>query len=278
MKMEEELELALQRVVNEKQYKYIPQLEHILTLAQQKERILATQILADKELHCPLVSEGEADEGDEEHLRIDGMEKALLNHKIVKTTLQSAAFSMQIGETVKDIMQQTDVEETVDQFPERGVLLSHSSNNLHTCKELASVMEQKNNHEKEILELQTKYLSHLTVLREKWESLQDRVKQREGETSTHGNLQKKMKEREDKIQLLITMIQGLITSSSFQWGASNYYLQVMLLCDAVTRKLDTVKQKEIMKEISMIHEEREDKENKSGLRQTLITESIKKKE
>lgn len=52
----------------------------------------------------------------------------------------------------------------------------------------------------------------------------------------------------------------------------------MLLCDAVTRKLDTVKQKEIMKEISMIHEEREDKENKSGLRQTLITESIKKKE
>lgn len=45
MQMEEELELALQRVVNEKQYKYIPQLEQVLTLAQQKERILATQIL-----------------------------------------------------------------------------------------------------------------------------------------------------------------------------------------------------------------------------------------
>lgn len=65
------------------------------------------------------------------------------------------------------------------------VLLSHGSNNLHTCKELARVMERKDNHEKEILELQTKYLSHLTVLREKWESLQDRVKQREGETSSH---------------------------------------------------------------------------------------------
>lgn len=45
MELEEELEMALQRVVNEKQLKYIPQLEHALTLAQQKERILAAQIL-----------------------------------------------------------------------------------------------------------------------------------------------------------------------------------------------------------------------------------------
>lgn len=45
MQMEEELGMALQRVVNEKQYKYIPQVEHVLTQAQQKERILATQIL-----------------------------------------------------------------------------------------------------------------------------------------------------------------------------------------------------------------------------------------
>lgn len=44
MEMEEELKSALQRVVNEKQYKYIPQVEQALTLARQKERILATQI------------------------------------------------------------------------------------------------------------------------------------------------------------------------------------------------------------------------------------------
>lgn len=38
-------------------------------------------------------------------------------------------------------------------------------------------MEQKSNLENEILGLQTKYMSLLTVIREKWEALQDKVKQ-----------------------------------------------------------------------------------------------------
>lgn len=45
MEMDEELEMAMQRVVNEKQHKYIPQLERVLMLAQRRERILTTQIL-----------------------------------------------------------------------------------------------------------------------------------------------------------------------------------------------------------------------------------------
>lgn len=45
MEMDEALEKALQRVVNEENLKYIPQLEEVLTLAQQKERILAAEIL-----------------------------------------------------------------------------------------------------------------------------------------------------------------------------------------------------------------------------------------
>lgn len=53
---------------------------------------------ADKELHCPRGSEGTAAEGEEEQLdlRIDGMEKALLHHRIVKSTLQLAALNIQV--------------------------------------------------------------------------------------------------------------------------------------------------------------------------------------
>ena len=56
-------------------------------------------------------------------------------------------------------------------------LLAHCGSNLHACKELASIMKEKTNLEKEIFQLHTKYSSVLKEIRPKWEAVQGRVMQ-----------------------------------------------------------------------------------------------------
>lgn len=57
------------------------------------------------------------------------------------------------------------------------MLLAHCGSNLHACKELASVVKEKTNLDKEILQLHIKYSSILKEIKQKWEALQDRVMQ-----------------------------------------------------------------------------------------------------
>lgn len=44
-----------------------------------------------------------------------------------------------------------------------------------------------------------------------------------------GRMQNKTKERDGKIQILLVIIQGLISACGFQWGAFEYFVQVIVL-------------------------------------------------
>ncbi|KAG0728841.1 hypothetical protein GWK47_031645 [Chionoecetes opilio] len=105
------------------------------------------------------------------------------------------------------------------------MLLAHCGSNRHTCKELANVVEQKMNIDKEIFQLRIKYSSILKEIKQKWEALQDKVMHVQKESQELVQMQIKSKERDNKLQLLVTMIQGLISTCGFQWAACEYFVQ-----------------------------------------------------
>ncbi|KAK8389522.1 hypothetical protein O3P69_008907 [Scylla paramamosain] len=275
VKMEERLESALQRVVAREKQRLVPQLELMCTLASQKEQVLAALIHARKERQCPPgdAGDGQGPSPDSQegqlHIDIDDRQTALINHRIVKDALQTAAFNIQLQEAVRNGLQKVDVDETMDNLTERGVLLAHCSSSLHSYKELAIVEEQMANLNKEILHLHTKYSSILKKIRPKWEALQDKFMQVGEENKVLIQMRDKARDREGKIQLLVVMIQGLVSACGFQWGAYEYFVQVMQLCDAAVMHQDTARQNAIINQISKIHEERENIGSRSTLREML---------
>ncbi|MPC12321.1 hypothetical protein E2C01_005008 [Portunus trituberculatus] len=168
-------------------------------------------------------------------------------------------------DAVRNGLQKVNADETMDNLTERGMLLAHCGSNLQSYKELTTVQEEMANLNKEILHLHLKYSSILKKIRSKWEALQDRFMQAGEKNKMLTQMQNKAKEREGKIQLLVVMIQGLISACGFQWGAYEYYIQVLELCDSAVITEDIVKQNALMAKISKIQE----KENIGTLKEML---------
>ncbi|XP_071543566.1 uncharacterized protein [Panulirus ornatus] len=276
MKMPTELVEAMDRVTAKENMELSSLLDHIMNLKSQKDEHVAAKIYASKELHAVAAEKDTtrqiADNERNQHMaETDELHEALVNHTLVRDVLQKAAFNIQMQDTVNRSLRTMEVENRVDQFPEKGALLSHCSRNLDTCKSLVSAVEEKEEIEREILELRMNYLDLLKKIKEKWEAVFDITVPTQNDSEAVEQFQNKLKERESKLQILVSMLQGLISTSGFMWGAENYYIQVLLLCDIASTHGDSVELNATIAEINKYHGLKEGHVEKKPKKQIYFT-------
>nr|XP_053636119.1 uncharacterized protein LOC128691324 [Cherax quadricarinatus] len=172
MELPVELKEALNRVMSKKKMELSPLLDCFDKLKIQEDTINGAEIYANKEI---LSAQSDHDsspisvsELNELMGEIEELQHALINHRLVRDTMQESAFKIQIQEAVHNSIQSMDTGNFVDLFPEKGFLLSHYSNNLNTSKELLSVIQEKEELDREIFDQRLKYRKLLQDIREKW--------------------------------------------------------------------------------------------------------------
>lgn len=270
MELPVELKEALNRVMSKKKMELSPLLDCFDKLKIQEDTINGAEIYANKEI---LSAQSDHDsspisvsELNELMGEIEELQHALINHRLVRDTMQESAFKIQIQEAVHNSIQSMDTGNFVDLFPEKGFLLSHYSNNLNTSKELLSVIQEKEELDREIFDQRLKYRKLLQDIREKWLAVEHNMVQVSEESESVTVLRQKAKERDEKLLILASMLRNLITCSGLNWGSDDYFVQVLLLCDMAFRKSGKVEEDAEIKRLSELSVGREmetDKTSKS---------------
>ncbi|KAK3883785.1 hypothetical protein Pcinc_011910 [Petrolisthes cinctipes] len=167
---------------------------------------------------------------------INQLQDTLLNHKIVKQSIQQAAHTVQMQEAAFKNLTQVKMTEYVRQFPVEGALIANAGKNAKVCSELAGVMEQKKQLDMDILQLHNQYLKLVTSIRNKWmvvksdgflPSLQHQPK--------YKMLIDKVRQREWRLTLLVTLVENLVSSSGIHWSKNQYFIKLLEFCDSIRR-------------------------------------------
>ncbi|XP_063597987.1 uncharacterized protein LOC134774591 [Penaeus indicus] len=257
-----EFEDALYRITARERMGLMAILTDIEELKTQMIKVRADSIYAEKEIeavHNDANTKEQLLSGKEERTRVtvetDELHSALVNHRIVRDLYQKSVFNTQIQQAVHASVKKMDTDELVENFPEKGQMLAHYSSNLNTSKDIAKIMDENDQLEKEILEQRLKYRQLLKGIKEKWETLDEKkFKDDANVPSQYDELQRKVQERTSKMNILVHMIQGLISSSGFQWGSEDFYVQVMMLCDIALRFGDYSEAQKVLAEVVALKE------------------------
>nr|XP_045603182.1 uncharacterized protein LOC123761296 [Procambarus clarkii]XP_045603183.1 uncharacterized protein LOC123761296 [Procambarus clarkii] len=269
MEIPKELQDALHRVVAMEKMELSPLLDYIMKLKNHEVEVRAAKIYATKEI---LAAESGQDtmaapsieEKNQLTAEIDDLHSALVTHKLVGDTLQEAVFKIQMQEAVNKSLRTIDTENLLDDFPEKGVLLSHCSQNLDTCKTLQAVVQEKEELDREILDIDLKYKQLLKDIKKKWSTYIDGMAPVETESEQLTELRRKAREREAKLRILSTMLQGLISTSGLQWGSDDYLVEVLHLCDIANKHCDHAEETAVINSISELREQRESGTSQKG--------------
>lgn len=233
-----ELEAALGRVMVQEEMEFTILLNHIQELKNQMIELKSKSNYAGKEADA--VYDGKetssmplAEQKMQINTEILELNNTKVNHVLVRDTLQKAAFNVQMQEAVHESLQDLD-EKVVESSTEVQMLLEHHGSNLHISKDLLGAIQEKEQLDREILQTRMKYLAHMKIIKEKWEVLEGKTNTSLGiEDEEVAQFRSKVESRENKLKLVIHMLQGLISASGIVWGGDDYYVQVMLLCDFV---------------------------------------------
>ncbi|XP_037801333.1 LOW QUALITY PROTEIN: uncharacterized protein LOC119596236, partial [Penaeus monodon] len=263
-----EFEEALYRITAREMMGLTAILADIEELKGQMIKVRADSIYAEKEIqavHNDANTKEQLLTGKEERTRVtvetDELHSALVNHRIVRDLYQKSVFNTQIQQAVHASVKKIDTDELVENFPEKGQMLAHYSSNLNTSKDIAKIMDENDKLEEEILEQRLKYRQLLKGIKEKWETLDENKSKADADVPSHyDELQKKVQERTSKMNILVHMIQGLISISGFQWGSEDFYVQVMMLCDIALRFGDYSEAQKVLAEVVTLKEEKKKQE------------------
>ncbi|KAG7166475.1 uncharacterized protein LOC121869318 isoform X2 [Homarus americanus] len=251
--MPQEMEEAMDRIVAMEKMELSSLLDHLMMLKNQESILRKIEIYESKELHT---AETDQDEGrfNKNQLvdEIDELHHALVTHKLVRDAMQNTVFNVQKQEVVSNSLRKVETEDTVDHFPEKGALLFHYSNNLDTCKILKDVVQEKEELDKEILELRLKYNQCLDDIKNKWKACDSNMVPVSDESEEVAKFRTTVKEREDKLRIIVSILQGIISTSGLNWGAEDYYVKVLLLCDLAVTHGDKAEQDSVIKDLERL--------------------------
>ncbi|XP_042872670.1 uncharacterized protein LOC122253537 isoform X2 [Penaeus japonicus] len=264
----DEYEDALYRITAREKMELKSILTDIEELKNQVIKVKADSIYAEKEIEAVHKDASAKEHGlssKEERTRVtvetDELHSALVNHRIVRDLYQKSVFNTQIQEAVQASVKKMDTNELVENFPEKGQMLAHYSSSLNTSKELAKIINENDQLEKEILEERLKYRQLLKGIKEKWETFDEKKIAAEANVpSQYNEWKKKVHERTSKMVILVHMIQGLISSSGFQWGSEDFYVQVMMLCDIALKIGDISEAQRVLAEVVTLKEAKKKQE------------------
>ncbi|KAK4299685.1 hypothetical protein Pmani_028056 [Petrolisthes manimaculis] len=273
MEMPKELKAAMNRVLNREQLKLYDSLKHLLSLHSHNKHLLAAHIYfnedekTDEDEPETLNERNKADEIDELH-------DVLLNHQLVRHSLQQASLNIQMLEAVSQKVADVDLTDHVENFPVTGTLIGKVYENGERCSELVGLLEEKRNLDRDILQQRVKYTNLVTNITNKWKAIDNLTLS----DSTHNPQVKKqitkLHEREGKLQLLVSMLQELVCSSGIHWAKHQYFITLLKLCDSIIKNGSIDEQNKYIKELPQLRENMilfKDEKKKGQKKEDVIT-------
>ncbi|KAK3874029.1 hypothetical protein Pcinc_021003 [Petrolisthes cinctipes] len=252
MEMPRELKEAMDRVLSLEQLELYDSLTHLLTLDNHNNHLDAAHIYVNEEEKTDeeLQTIDERNKADE----VDELHDALLNHQLVRHSLQQASLKIQMLEAVSQKLAKVDLTDTVENFPVTGTLIGKVYGNGLSCSELAGLLEKKRNLDLDILQQRVKYTNLVSNITNKWKAIDNLTLT----DSTHNPQVKKqitkLHERECKLQLLVSMLQGLVCNSGIHWGQHQYFITMLKMCDSIIKNSSTEEQNKYIKELPQLRE------------------------
>lgn len=224
-------------------------------LKEKKIQLEASQIYADKELEASEEYESNKDQEVNKVTisnEIYELHSGLNNHRLIHKLAQKMMDNVKIQDAVFTSLTAMDVEETVDNFPDSGEILSQYSQNLEVSQKLIEVIDHKTQLEKDILNHRVKYCKLLKQIKDKWTSIDKKsTGEHEGENERPEikKLRTKLDERYVKLRILAVMLQSLITCTGIDWGGNSRLIQTLILCDSA---LSISKQTNLQQDINTL--------------------------
>ncbi|KAB7502465.1 hypothetical protein Anas_13174 [Armadillidium nasatum] len=230
---------ASNRIMIHEKLKYLKVYEKMKELIDSEILLESVEILGKREVYeAANIKEDDNDLDDDKELELekkihlrekrDQLHKTLIKHKSLHTALQESHFETQIQNAVYNSLANDSTIPT-----EVRNMMEHYHSNLTVCSKLADLFSITEAHEKKLQGLRQRYRILLQSIETKWNQLSGLKPTVKQKTEEIEKLYKNVEKREERLHLLVSLLQNIISSSGEPWGSNERIVEIMLLCDKV---------------------------------------------